>query len=428
VNLNKSFFQRLLSHELLQKGGVYLVGNLLNKSIPFLMIPIMTRYLSPEGYGQVSTFQALYGIALALISVSINSSIGLYYFNLRALEFRKYIFNSLVTSFVFFLLYTFFVFIFSSWLTSVMPFSLKWLYILGLYVFVNNVVELLLALFRAQKKPYSFIKLEIFRTILNFSLSLGAIILLQMDWEGRITGIVTSSLVAGILCVFILLKEQWIKPKISKTLIMMVLAYGAPLIPNVLARWSMTSIDRFFINHYVGVSETGLYSLGDQIGLIVGILVLSFHNAWLPFFFESLKKNEPLLKRKIVKFSYAYIVAIILIAFGLTAISPLLIRFMATPEYYKAQEYVLWISLGYAFSGMYYIFSGYLFYLKKTWLVAFCTTTGALVNILLNWFLIPDFGAMGAAYATLTAYMAIFLLAWLFSSRNYDMPWNLFKR
>ena len=68
--------------------------------------------------------------------------------------------------------------------------------------------------------------------------------------------------------------------------------------------WIITRIDRIFINSMVRVDATGVYSVGYQVGMIIGLLTQSFNLAWSPFLFEKLKENNYSTKVKIVKFTY----------------------------------------------------------------------------------------------------------------------------
>ena len=86
-------------------------------------------------------------------------------------------------------------------------------------------------------------------------------------------------------------------------------------------------------------------------------------------------------------------------------------------------DLVLWVALGFAFNGMYKMVSVYIFYLEKTMIIALMSFGVAIVNIILNFVLIPDYGMLGAAWATMAAMALQFIVTWMISARLMKMPW-----
>jgi len=69
----------------------------------------------------------------------------------------------------------------------------------------------------------------------------------------------------------------------------------------------------------------------------------------------------------------------------------------------------------------------YIFYVKKTYILAWVTFFSAGINIILNYFFIKANGAIGAAQATTITFFVQFIIVWILSAKVYKMPWNLFK-
>lgn len=220
-----------------------------------------------------------------------------------------------------------------------------------------------------------------------------------------------------------MLKNKWLKFKISIQDIKHIISYGSPLIPHVVGMYVITASDRFLITALVGISETGLYTVGYQIGMIIMILQDSFNKAWVPWLFSKLKQNNDFLKIKIVKFTYIYFVIIILAALILYALSPIILQIMAGPAYQNASQFILWLGLGYAFNGMYKMVTNYIFFDGRTYYLATITFITAVINILISYALIKLNGPIGAAQGTAISYLISFFLTWYFSNVVYKMPW-----
>jgi O-antigen/teichoic acid export membrane protein len=251
---------------------------------------------------------------------------------------------------------------------------------------------------------------------------------LGYGWEGKILGQIIATVIFFSIGLIILRRYGLIIFKPKKEYIKHALNYGVPLIPHSLSTFLITMIDRVFITNMVGLSETGIYTVGYQIGMIIGVLADSFNKAWTPWLFEKLNEGHEEIKRKIVKFTYSYMFAITGLAVLLSLIAPWFMSFFVGEEFLGSVQFVFWIAIGYSFKGMYYMVTNYIFYIEKTHLLSWLTFVAAGVNIVLNYYLINAFGAIGAAQATTITYLIQFILTWYLASKVYKMPWlNVFR-
>jgi len=292
----------------------------------------------------------------------------------------------------------------------------------------QSIFAITLGLWQVEQKSLPYGLFQISRTILNISLSLIFVVLLSWGWQGRILGIVSTSIVFGLVSIFVIYKREYIKFSFNKKYIKDALFFGVPLIPHALGGWIITGIDRIFINSMVGIAATGVYTVGYQIGMVVEILAYSFSLAWAPFLYEKLKENNHSTKVKIVKFTYLYDGGIILFALIISFIAPYFLKFFVSQDFYFAYKYVLWIALGYAFRGMYFMVVTYIYYIKKTYILAWVTFFSASVNIVLNYFFIKANGAIGAAQATTITFFVQFIMVWILGAKAYKMPWNIWRQ
>ncbi len=424
---NSINFSHIFKHKLFKNTFIYTGTDVINKAIPFFLLPIMTRYLTPTDYGIVATFNVLLAIVTVFVGLSMNGAINVNYFKLKKEELREYIGNAFIILFTNFILVFAVVFYLKTYISISTKFPEKWIPIVAVIALCQSIFSVNLGLWQVEQKSFPYGVVQISRTILNFAFSLIFIVALVWGWQGRLLGVIITSIIYGIISIFVIIKRKYITLSFNKKYIKDALFFGVPLIPHALGGWIMTSIDRIFINSMVGVDATGIYTVGYQLGGIIGLLAGSFNMAWSPFLFEKLKENNYSTKVKIVKFTYLYDVCIILIALALSFIAPYFLKFFVGENFYLAYKYVLWIALGCAFNGMYYMVVNYIFYVKKTYILAWVTFSSAGINIILNYFFIKANGAIGAAQATTITFFVSFVLTWILSSKVYKMPWNLFK-
>ena len=361
----------------------------------------MTRYLSPTDYGIVATFKVLLTVVVVFVGMSMHGAINVNYFKLKKEELRGYIGNVFIILFTNFILIFIVVFFLKYYLSISTKFPEKWLPIIAIIALCQSIFAVNLGLWQVEQ------------------------VTLVWGWQGRLLGVIITSIVYGIISIFVIIKRKYITLSFNKKYIKDALFFGVPLIPHALGGWIVTSIDRIFINSMVGVAATGLYSVGYSVGMIIGLLAHSFNLAWSPFLYEKLKENNYSTKIKIVKFTYLYDIGIVFLALALSFIAPYFLKFFVSRNFYFAYKYVLWIALGYAFQGMYFMVVNYIFYVKKTYILAWVTFTSAGINIVLNYFFIKANGAIGAAQATTITFFVQFIMVWILSAKVYKMPWKL---
>lgn len=385
----------------------------------------MTRYLTPTDYGIVATFNVLLAVMVVFVGLSMHGAINVNFFKLSKDKLREYIGNVFIILFTNFILIFIVVFFLKYYLSISTKFPEKWIPIVAIIALCQSLFAITLGLWQVEQKSFPYGVFQISRTILNVALSLIFVVVLVWGWQGRVLGVIITSVIFGLLSIFVIYKRKYIKLSFNKKYIKDALFFGIPLIPHALGGWIITGIDRIFINSMVGIDATGIYTVGYQVGMIIGLLAHSFNLAWSPFLFEKLKENNYLTKVKIVKFTYLYNICIILAALTLSFIAPYFLKFFVSKNFYFAYKYVLWIALGYAFQGMYLMVVNYIFYVKKTYILAWVTFFSAGVNVVLNYFFIKANGAIGAAQATTLTFFIKFILVWTLSAKVYKMPWSL---
>jgi len=415
----------IFRHKLFKNTFIYTGSNVINKAIPFLLLPIMTRYLSPTDYGIVATFNVLLAVMVVFVGLSMHGAINVNFFKLNKDKLKKYVGNVFIILFTNFILIFIIVFFLKTYFFNIVKFPVKWIPILVILALCQSIFKINLGLWRVEQKSLPYGLFQISRTILNVALSLIFVVALVWGWQGRLLGVIITLIVYGIISIFVIIKRKYITFSFNKKYIKDALFFGVPLIPHALGGWIITGIDRIFINSMVGVAATGLYSVGYSVGMIIGLLAHSFNLAWSPFLYEKLKENKYSTKVKIVKFTYLYGAGIIILALVLSFIAPFFFKFFVSKYFYYAYKFVLWIALGYAFNGMYFMVVNYIIYVKKTYILAWVTFFSAGINIILNYFFIKANGAIGAAQATTITFFVQFIMVWILSAKVYKMPWNI---
>jgi O-antigen/teichoic acid export membrane protein len=388
----------------------------------------LTRYLTPTDYGIVAMFGVLLSFVAPFTGLSIQGAIARQYYDRDEVDMPCYVTNCLLILLSSTVIVGVIFYLLAEPISRLSSFPMQWLWAVIIVSAAQFMNQVNLTLWQVQVKPIPYGIYQITQTIVNLGFTLWFVVGLGMNWQGRVQAQVIAFGAFAVFGLLLLYYNGWIKFKVNKEYIKNALNFGVPLIPHALSGTIKTMVDRVMIASMVSVASTGLYSVGFQIGMIIGILEDSFNRAYVPWLYERLKRDQYSEKIMIVKLTYAYFVSIICLALALGAIAPWFLSFFVGPQFAGSGQFVLWIAVGFAFNGMYKMVVNYIFYMRKTYILAWVTFSTGIGSIVINYFAIKYWGAIGAAYTYALIGFITFLLVWLLSSKVYPMPWNLRKQ
>lgn len=392
--------RNLLLSRLSRTSGVYVLTNVVNRAIPFLLLPVLTRYLTPEDYGIVAMYTVALGIAAPLVGMATDAAIGRQYFERDSLDFPNYVANCLYIAVASTLVLAVVVLLFGSHIGELFSVPERWVWTLVPLALMRYLGATLLVLWQMQLKPKQYGAFSAAQTFLTVGVSLGLIVGLGFGWQGRIIGDLAAAGVTGTVAIVVLVRGGWIRHGRNRTHVEHALRYAGGLIPHIYGALLIGATDRVFITNMVGVAETGLYAVGVQVASLITVMEHSFNQAWAPWLFGALKEGDAERLSRISSFIRIYNVVILVAALALAVVAPWLLGFLVSAEFAGSVQFVFWLALGAAFSGMYKMVVNQIFYVNRTYLLAMVTLVTGLVNVVLNYVLIRAHGAVGAAQAT----------------------------
>lgn len=413
--------------KLFKTALTYTITGFINSAIPFLLIPVITRYLSPSEYGMISMFEVLINFVMPFVGLTLVGAIARQYYEREEIDFPVYITNTFYILILSIAIVSLVMFLFADSISFLTEFPTKWLWAVIVVAAAQFVNQVNLSLWQVQMKPLPYGIYQISQSALNGGLSIVFVVSLRLAWQGRVEAQVIAFGGYALFGLVLLYKRGWLKNEYNKEYIKNALSFGLPLIPHSLSAVIKQLVDRVMITAMIGIAVTGLYTVGGQIAAILGFFAAAFNKAYVPWLYEKLSNGNLSDKIKIVKFTYLYFIIIILGAVGLGFIAPWLLSFFVGAEYMEAQIYVIWLALAYAFQGMYFMVVNYIFYAQRTGVLASITVSIAILSILLNYFAISKWGALGAAYTFAFTQFLTFVCVWIAASRILPMPWNLIK-
>ena len=423
----------ILSSGLFKRTFTYTFSGSFNALVAFLLLPVLTRYLSPYDYGVVETFMVIVACLTGVVMLGGNTLLSKEYFNNSDIEIRHYAGNILGMTLLcsaIILILCFIVASFSEIFPGLIKISNFLMLLAVIIACFNAITALLTTLFQLQKKAVSYAIFLNSKTIADITISLFLIIVVGLKWQGRIAGVSTGSLIFLVIAL-VIFRSNGIGFKFPTRYGKQILLLGLPLILAHVTGWVNQAIDKLMINNLIGVESTGLYSVGYRFGMVVLMIETAFSRAWLPFFYETINKNNRADDLKIVKVTYIYLAGLIVFSISFGLLGKHLLYFMVDKNFVPAGQFIFLISMAYCFDGIWKMFIGYLIHKGRTKTYSYIILVSAIVNIVLNYMLLQKIGLLGAAWATFISFGVGAILTIFAGCRNHPMPWfsfALFRR
>jgi O-antigen/teichoic acid export membrane protein len=294
----------------------------------------------------------------------------------------------------------------------------------------DSLAVLPFAALRLERKAKMFGMIKIMNVIIMLALNFILILGLRMGVEG----IFIANMIASALTFLILIPtfiKKW-KPQFDKGAIKIMLPFGLTNVPAYLGAMMVQVIDRPIVQRYLGLAAVGIYQANYRMGFIMMVFVSLFEYAWRPFFMRQHKTNDAeardLFSHVFTYFMLIALVAFLLLSFFLPYIltTPIMGRQLLPPKYAAGMSIIPVILFAYIFQGMYTNFIAGIYIAEKNRSLPLITGLGAATNVIVNIILIPTMGIMGAAIATLAAYIVMAAAIYRVSQKAYpvDYDWS----
>ena len=414
----------------IKNSGVYSIVSFLQKAIGFILLPVYTIYLSTSDYGIISIVTAMISFLSVFYMLSLQSSISRFYYDYKDDSEKTNQLFGTILNFILLLsiALTLIFIIFKDYLiapfTKGIPFY-PYIFIGILVVFLNPVYLIFQTILQTKQESKSYALNQFLFFIINLSLTVLLVVFFNMKAKGVLYAILFTNIIFFAYSVIHFIPI--IKTGINFGLLKVTLIYSLPLLPHSLSAWSITLIDRFFINGLVGTSNVGIYNVGFQIASIVGIISIAINQAFVPWFFDKMKNNSN-SKNEIIKFAEFINLGICIVAFMISLFCSDILHLMVSENYRIGWKVVPFICFGSVLNNLYFFFVNPLFFNKSgTKYIPIITIISAVLGIILNIILIPLFGIIGSAIANLTSWLFTSIIALLISNKIEKINYRVGK-
>lgn len=391
--------------ELLSNTMLFTIANMGSKILVFLMVPLYTAVLTTEEYGVSDMVQTTADMLFPLLTVMISEAVLRFCF-IKDVETKdvftigirftaKSILICMIISAVFYFL----------------PFFKP----LGGYLFFIPLMfatRALVNLFHKFARGIDKVKVSAYGGLLSTSIAVALNLFFLLVLKIGVTGYLLAYFLADVVTVFYMAVKcnarSYIGDTLNSTLRSEMLKYSVPLVPNSLSWWALSSVNRYIMLAWVGVSAVGIYSATLRIPSILTVLSDIFAQAWLLSALKNYGSDE---SKQFIKAMHNRIFSLLIVmTSGIILLSEPLAKLLLSGEFSSYWTLIPYLFIS-VFWGALVGFLGSIFSAERKNTMQFVSTViGAVVSILITVLFLRKYGVIVVAIATWAAYYVIWLI------------------
>lgn len=414
---------------LLRDTALYGIPGVVSRSMGLLLLPVLTNVLPPDRFGNLKLTYVLIGPILLFMVFGMGTSLVRH---LIGVENKAEVFSThfwplfWVSSIGSSLVALFSGPIAKIYFSQSLPGDELMIRLAALILWLDAMTTLPFSLLRAENRPWMYLSGMLVSTLVY-----AILVFVLLGWAGwGVEGVLTANAAgsAASFLLFIPVFKRYLKIGFDRKAFAVYFAFGFPIIFSSLGKTVLDLADRLILDHMRGPEIVGYYSAGYQIGALSNLAVAAFTMAWKPFLVRV--STEPDAER-----TYARVMTFSLVLLcWMTVVTSLLageivrLKFfgfsLIGEKYWQGLDVVPAVMTSYIFYGAYVNLSVGCDLMKKTQYFAWTTGAAAIFNVAACFALIPPFGMMGAAWATLIAYIFQAGLLYVLSQRIYPIRYE----
>ena len=420
----------LFKNKLVRDTLVYTVTDAVGKAISFILLPILSYYLSPEGLGLATNFVVFTTIVNLLAGQAILNALSYFYY-----EQTKYQNSILVSNLVWMtiaacIVLFFIMLLFNNQIFQYMQLDLIFQVMAFLYAIFYVFTNINLQLFRLEEKPKSFALFQIIQIVVHCVFVVLFVIVWKQDGEGKIYAEFLTIVLMGIINLYSIIKRGFFVLKYDESSVKSLLKFGLPLMPHSISFWFKSGADKVFITNFAGLAANGIYSMAMSISSLYTLVSNAFFNAYIPTLQKKLSnmnpENEKEEKNRIVKTIYLMIGLFFLVSLFSVLCAWIILKYMVSDKYETAFDFIPGVILSLYVYVIYSFAVQFVYKKKRTLFLGIITFIGSLVQLVLSYYLVKNSGPMGAVYSSIVGSLFISLGIFYYSNKVFPMPWFYF--
>lgn len=423
-------FGKIFNTPLVKQSFVYVVCDGINRAIPFLLLPFITYYLTPDDYGIITNFNVYTQILTVFVYSCTAGALPVMFHKLEKKDIRSYVSNMIILNSIATVLCFLINLIAFRWIQKGLDINLTFQLYAILIVWFAGITNVNMILWRCEEKPVPFGVYQISQSAVNAITTILFVITLLLGWQGRIYSFMVSSIVFGLVSIVILHRRGYLEFKIRTEFLKQTLFFAIPIIPHALSFWFRGGVEKVLLSNMYGLAENGLYSVALTWGSVVSMFLMAFNNAFAPYLYKKLAHIDK--DKKGTEHEQSQLIRLIRLCLWATGgfvfisyfVSVILIKAIYPSDYLGSLTFLPWVMLGQFFQGCYLMFVCFTHYTFKTKPLGIITFSWSVISIGLAWLGIKLLGPVGVSISSAFISMVIFISVAILAMKVYSLPWR----
>lgn len=384
---------------------LFFLSGFVPKLLSLILVPIYTSRLSTAEYGISELITTTVALLIPIFTLDIQDAV------MRFALDREYKNEDVFTAAVRIMLIGFIIVCTGVFITSklrIQGMQDRYLFFFILMYFTTSTYNIVSLFCRGIDKVNVMTVSSILNSVIMLSANILFLVVFKWGLNGYLFANTIGSLAALVWCFWGAKLYRYVKWRVPKMVVQNMIIFSAPLIINVIAWWVNSASDRYILTWILGVSVSGVYAAAYKIPNLLSVFQNIFAQAWSISAVKEFDKNDSdgFIGNMYTMMNFAMSV----ICSGIMIINIPVSKILFSNNFFEAWKYVPPLLISVVFNAM-SLFIGSIFTaVKDTKTLSVSTITGALVNIVCNFILIPFYGAYGAAVATLLGYAVTFVM------------------
>ncbi|MEP5611124.1 MAG: oligosaccharide flippase family protein [Cyclobacteriaceae bacterium] len=408
-------------------GKFYFVGRILEKSLPFLFLPLYTKYLTPVDYGVLSLLTILVSWSEKVVAAPIGNGITRHFYDPTLQEVqREMIFSGWVFTFVQSIALSLCFVLFGEKISEQYLGDLRYVNIVFMFAFVmltQPLGTLMFSLLRIQSKAKLYVTGNLIIFTSSAILQVLLLVYFEMGLEAMVWGVLFTSF-AKLIFIFPFTLRN-LTPKFNWVVLKQILHFGYPLIIAAVIAVLSKTLDRVLLNYYFDLAMVGLLALALKIASILDFAISTpFKQTIVPIIYEkeSNKKEQLEFMRRMTTYVVA---AVLFCTLGLSVFAKEIIMVVSTnPEFHESWKVVPFLLFTTANEGVAIMFGNGMAMAKKSLMISVTSFYVFIVNTLLLVVLIQLLGLVGAGVASAIAFTFRNVIRGYYSNKYYGQTFE----
>ena len=390
-------------NKLVKDTLIFALGSIGSKFILFFLVPLYTNCLTTEQYGIADLVFTIAQIFIPIISLVIFDAVIRF-----GLENRKHPENVLLVALTVWIVGLVILLVCMPFISRYTEIS-EWKWYLYFYIIFNILLSIELNYLKVKGKNLLYSCICIIQTFCLAGLNICLLLVLKTGVSGYLLSNIVACMVASIIAFFIgNFIDDLKKAKFDSLLLKRMLVYSSPLIFNNLAWWIIQSSDKVMVQMLLGSSMLGLYTVATRIPSLINVAVSVFQQSWgISAVVEMDSKNNKEFYSNVFNI---FTCMVFISCIALNGIIKAFMKVYVSDEFFLSWKFVPLLVCAAGFSAIAAYFGSIYGALKKSFNNMLSTVTSGILNIIVNFWLIPIIGVEGAVIGTFVSY---FYLAYI---------------